>query len=115
MGNVSRDLMVENLKGQEREKDVSCDSKFIVTAMAKVGKAIREVFHWVDENWAFLYLDNTGGHGKQHIVDKYVAGLWDDHKVKCIHQVPRSPCTNMLDLGVWMAFQNVVEKQHRGK
>ena len=32
----------------------------------------------------------------------------------CVHQRPRSPESNMLDLGVWMAFQNVVEKQHVG-
>ena len=32
----------------------------------------------------------------------------------CVHQRPRSPESNMLDLGVWMAFQNVVEKQHIG-
>ena len=116
MANGSHDLVVENLRGQKREEDVSCDSKFMVTAMEKVGKAIREAFHWVDKNWPiFLYLDNAGGHGKQYIVDKYVADLWDYHKVKCIHQVPRSPCTNMLDLGVWMAFQNVIEKKHRGR
>ena len=32
--------------------------------------------------------------------------------VVCVHQRPRSPLTNMLDLGVWMALQNVMEKLH---
>ena len=32
--------------------------------------------------------------------------------VICVHQRPRSPATNMLDLGVWMALQSVVEKMH---
>ena len=36
----------------------------------------------------------------------------DDYNVIIRHQRPRSPATNMLDLGVWMALQNVVEKLH---
>ena len=35
-----------------------------------------------------------------------------DYNVICIHQRPRSPATNILDLGVWMYFQCVVEKEH---
>ena len=27
----------------------------------------------------------------------------------CVHQRPRSPATNMLDLGVWMTLQNMIE------
>ena len=30
-------------------------------------------------------------------------------------QVPQSPKTNMLDLGVWMSLQSYVEKNHRDK
>ena len=37
-----------------------------------------------------------------------------DWNAICVHQRPRSPATNMLDLGVWMAIQNVVEKFHIG-
>ena len=57
-------------------------------------------------------MDNAGGHGKKHVVEKYVATLKDDYNVIIRHQRPRSPATNMLDLGVWMALQNVVEKLH---
>ena len=32
----------------------------------------------------------------------------------CVHQRPRSPENNMLDLGVWINVKNVVEKQHVG-
>ena len=60
----------------------------------------------------YLYMDNAGGHGKKHVVEKYVATLKDDYNVIIRHQRPRSPATNMLDLGVWMALQNVVEKLH---
>ena len=59
-----------------------------------------------------MFLDNVGGHGKQEVVDKYVNNLKEKYKIICIHQRPCSPATNMLDLGVWMAFQNVVELLH---
>ena len=59
-----------------------------------------------------LYTDNAGGHGKKNVVEKYVATLKDDYNVIICHQCPCSPATNMLDLGVWMALQNVVEKLH---
>ena len=57
-------------------------------------------------------MDNAGGHGKKDVVAKYVADLKAKHNVIIRHQRPRSPSTNMLDLGVWMALQNVVEKLH---
>ena len=79
--------------------------------MARVGVAIRDKYHWVDDDVPiFLYLDNAGGHGTQEAVDRYVTHLKKEHNVICVHQRPRSPATNMLDLGAWMAIQNVVEK-----
>ena len=60
-------------------------------------------------------MDNAGGHGTDDCVTEYVKMLEEDYNVICVHQRPRSPATNMLDLGVWMAFQNVVEKIHAGK
>lgn len=107
------ELVVRFEKGDERTEDVSCDSAFMEKVMPEVGKAIRDAYHWVHEDVPiFLFLDNAGGHGTQEVVDAYVKMLEDEHNVVCIHQRPRSPCTNMLDLGVWMAFQNVVEKMH---
>ena len=61
-----------------------------------------------------MYLDNAGGHGTDACVDEYVKMLKEKFNVICVHQRPRSPATNMLDLGIWMAFQNVVEKLHFG-
>ena len=49
------------------------------------------------------------------MVDQYVRMLEKDWNVICIHQRPRSPATNMLDLGVWMALQSVVEKLHHNQ
>ena len=81
--------------------------------MQKVGKAIRNAYHWVPTNHPiFLFLDNAGSHGMQDIVDAYVKGLEDDFNVICTHQRPCGPVINMLDLRVWMAFQKMVEKLH---
>ena len=63
----------------------------------------------------FLYLDKAGGHGSKEVIDKYVDDLREIWNVICVHQRPHSPATNMLDLGVWMALQNVVEKLHYKK
>ena len=40
--------------------------------------------------------------------------LKEDDNVIIIHQVPRGPELNLLDLGIWMSLQSFVEKQHRG-
>ena len=106
-------LMVRSKKGDEREIDTTCDSKFMEMIMPEVGRAIREQYHWVPFSIPiFLYLDNAGGHGTKAVIDQYVKALKDDFNVILVHQRPRSPATNMLDLGVWMALQNVVEKLH---
>ena len=106
-------LMVRYKAGDTREKDVTCESKYMTRTMPRVGEAIRAKYHWVPMTTPiYMYLDNAGGHGKKEVVAAYVAKLRDEYNVICIHQRPRSPCTNMLDLGVWMAFQNVVEKLH---
>ena len=99
--------------GYIREVDVNCDSEYMTRTMPKVGKAIRDSYHWVDmEIPIFLYLDNAGGHGTNECVDAYKHMLYEEYNVVCVHQCPRSPATNMLDLGVWMALQSVVEKLH---
>ena len=106
-------LMVRYKRGDKREEDVSCDSKFMTNTMPEVGEAIRAAYHWVHQDTPiFLYLDNAGGHGTKEAVAAYVNKLKVDHNVICVHQRPRSPCTNMLDLGVWMALQSKVEKMH---
>ena len=106
-------LMVRSKKGDEREIDTTCDSKFMEMVMPEVGRAIREQYHWVPLSTPiFLYLDNAGGHDTKEAIDKNIKTLKDDFNVILVHQRPRSPATNMLDLGVWMALQNVVEKLH---
>lgn len=99
--------------GDKREIDGSCDSDYMSEVMPRVGKVIRDAYHFVDDDTPiYLFLDNAGGHGTKDIVDMYARKLKDDWNVICVHQRLRSPVTNMLDLGVWMAFQNVVERLH---
>ena len=106
-------LVVRSKKGDEGEIDTTCNSKFMEMVMPELGKAIREKYNWVPLTTPiFLYLDNTGGHGTKEVIDQCVKAFKDDFNVILVHQRPRCPVTNMLDLGVWMALQNVAEKLH---
>jgi hypothetical protein len=94
-------------------KDVSCDSNFMLGVMGKVGNAIREKFSWVPaEETVYLVMDNAGGHGTSEAIEKYTQMLKDEYNIEIIHQVPRSPETNLLDLGIWRSIQAAVEKEH---
>ena len=69
--------------------------------------------HWVELDVPiYLFLDNAGSHGANEAVDKYVEMLNNDYGAICIHQPPRSPATNMIDLRVWMDLQSVVKNLH---
>ena len=60
-------------------------------------------------------MDNAGGHGTVEAIDEYVKELKQKWNIEVIQQIPRSPYTNALDLGVWCPLQSRVEKQHFGK
>ena len=60
----------------------------------------------------YIVLNNAGGHGTNKCVDEYVSMLQDDYNIMCIHQIPRSPFTNVLDLGVWATLQSEVERRY---
>ena len=57
-------------------------------------------------------MDNAGGHGSKDAIATYTKTLEDEYNIEIIHQIPRSPYTNVLDLGVWMSLQAAVERQH---
>jgi len=57
-------------------------------------------------------MDNAGGHGSNVAIAPYRSDLLDKYNVEIIFQIPRSPYTNVLDLGVWMSLQAQVERQH---
>eukprot|EP00957_Ditylum_brightwellii_P026231 1984162-Ditylum_brightwellii.AAC.1 len=84
--------------------------------IGEVGMALHEKYYWVPESKTiYLYMDNAGGHGTDETVDWCVKLLKDKYNVKNIHKILRSPETNILDLGIWMAIQSVVERFHVGK
>ena len=57
-------------------------------------------------------MDNAGGHGSDDAIATYSSWLRIKYNVRIIHQILRSPYTNVLDLGVWCMLQSCVEKQH---
>jgi len=105
------DLAVLIKKGDEVEADCSCDSTFMLAVMDDIGKAIRNYFFWVPAATViYLIIDNAGGHGTNEAIEQYRELLFRMYKVQLLHQVPNSPETNLLDLGVWRAMQSLVEK-----
>jgi len=94
--------------------DCSCDMTFIVRTMDEVGKIIREKFKWVClVDLFYLVIDNTGGGEarKKDTINHYT-DLLTKRNVIVIFQVPQSPFSNVLDLGVWVSLQATVEKTH---
>ena len=107
-------LLVQVQQGDEVERDCSCDLEFMLETIPEVGEALRKKFYWVPmDEQVFLVMDNAGGHGTNDAITTYTEGL-KKYNVEIIWQVPRSPETNMLDLGVWMSIQSAVERKHCG-
>jgi hypothetical protein len=115
---AKRDIMASDLTlvvvkkpGDTYEADCSCDSTFMLETMEQVGKAIRAYF-WFLPMFITIYLiiDNAGGHGTNDAKRQYANFLLANYNVQLIFQVPNSPETNLLDLGVWRALQSLVER-----
>ena len=114
------DISIDDLKVQIRyilddeiEVDASCDSEFMIPAMDRVGLAIRKAYHWIPASVkCYLVMDNAGGHGTNEAKEQYVNLLETKYNITTIFQIPRSPYTNVLDLGVWMSLQAAVEREH---
>ena len=99
--------------GDEVEEDTSCDSEYMLAAMTRVGIAIRAAYHWIPiTQKCYLVMDNAGGHGTNVAIQSYSKTLLEEYNIEIIFQIPRSPYTNVLDLGVWMSLQAAVERQH---
>ena len=45
-------------------------------------------------------------------MDDSLSLIVEKYNIKVIFQIPRSPYTNALVLGVWMSLQAAVERQH---
>ena len=74
------------------EKDMSCNSIYMLDMINRVGKVLREKMWWVKiEDEIFLIMDNAGGHGKNGIIAQCTLNLKVKYNVTIIHQVPCSP------------------------
>jgi hypothetical protein len=110
------EIQVHHESGEMVEEDVNCDSQFMLDNIHKVGKAMREKFYWVPHpHKCYLVMDNAGGHGTEKAIKKYTDILKTEFHTEIIHQVPRSPETNVLDLGIWCSLQWAVDTLMRGK
>jgi hypothetical protein len=58
-------------------------------------------------------MDNAGGHGTKVAIEEYTQNLRENFNIVIVHQPPRSPDTNVLDLGLWNAIQSRVDETHR--
>ena len=105
-------LFVSMKQGEEVDKDCSCDSAFMEKVMPEVAHEMRRAYHWIPEtDKLYLVMDNAGGHGTDNSKSRYTEVMRKGN-IEIIWQVPRSPETNMLDLGCWMSIQSVVHKIH---
>ena len=109
-------LKVRYQRGDTIEKDVNCDSAYMLLAMNRVGKSICDTYHWIPcSKKRYLVMDNTGGHGTATAIGKYVKVLKYNWNVETIFQIPWSPYKNVFDLGVWCLLQARVEDEHFSK
>ena len=110
------ELKVEIPQGREVVKDINCNSQFMIDSVDEIGASIRAAYSFLPSNHPiYLFMDNAGGHGTIKVKEEYVAKLKEKYSVFIEWQVPHSPETNMLDLGVWMSIQSKVEAEHRLK
>jgi hypothetical protein len=110
------ELYLIRKRGDEYEKDCSCDLAFLMDNMDGFGKAIRAKYWWVPREVPIeLIMDNAGGHGTKDCIADYIEMLKRDHNVVVWHQIPWSPDTNILDLGIWCGVQHHFEKMQCGK
>ena len=79
--------------------------------MEEIGDAIRS-YYWFLPFFISIYLviDNAGGHGTNEAKTEYEKLLREKDNVILVFQIPNSPETNLLDLGVWRSLQSLVEK-----
>ena len=103
-------------RGTIVEKEVNCDSAFMLATIPLIGEETRRKMPWVaPEEVIYLAMDNAGGHGTTEAVNEYTTKLKEDYNIEIIQQSPCSPDVNALDLGVWASTQSHVERKHRNR
>ena len=87
----------------------------MLKTIPEIGEAVRSAYHWLEDSEPiYIIMDNAGGHGTDDAKQQYTESL-AAYNIGIIWQVPRSPETNMLDLGIWMSIQSAVERAQRGQ
>ena len=80
--------------------------------MIRVGKAIREKFHWVPmHEKVYFFIDGIGGHRTNEAINAYAKNLMTDFNIKLVFQVPRTPYSNVIDLRIWCGLQAAIDKK----
>ena len=98
-------LVVRKPKGTVVERDVSCDSTFMLENIREIGGAVRSKYHYLDDFVPiYLFMDNAGGHGTKAVKQQYTEILKEEFNLIVEWQPPNSPEMNLLDLGIWMAL-----------
>ena len=55
------------------QRDFTCDSSYMSTAVHRVGEAMWFTYYWVAmTTLLYLVLDNAGGHGKDACASEYI-------------------------------------------
>ena len=106
-------LKVRYQEGDIIERYCPCDFSYMFSTIIRVGKSIREKFHWVPmHEKVYLFIDDAGGHGTNEAINEYDKNLMIDFNIKLVFQVLRTPYSNILDLGIWCELQATVQKTH---
>jgi len=108
------DLSCYYPQGTIVEREVNCNSQFMLRILPEIAREIRQSYHWMPPNERiYLVMDNAGGHGTREAREQYTRQLLEDFNIEIIQQSARSPEVNALDLGIWMSVQSYAECRHR--
>ena len=67
---------VRNQEHDTGEKDCSCDSEYMLSAMNRVGEEIRQSFYWVPiDELVYLFINRVGGYRTKEAINKYKNNL----------------------------------------
>ena len=83
------EMKVRYRLGDIVKQDCSCDSDYMLSAMDKVGSAIRAAFHWIPPSSpCYLVMDNAGRHGSKEAIGEYKRMLLEKYNIIIIFQIP---------------------------
>ena len=70
------DLSCYYPQGTVVEREVNCNSQFMLRILPEIAREIRESYHWMPPNERiYLVMDNAGGHGTREAREQYTRQL----------------------------------------